>query len=281
MPISRLERLPAELLEHIMVPTLPEDLDVLPDAVGDSKAVPTFDNVLRLIGLQRVSRRLRDLVRALLMSKAGAVLLADVIRYRIYMALRDWHYGCRVEYTEPLCARLLGLAERCADAAGRAAVCAELHEEASMLRGAPKLRELLTATAADARDHTYVRARIRFCASDIDKVRSHQYNDHLDNSSGKYAQYTIRTIIHFAQSADGMWKGAQGVVLWAAAAATTDIPPPLRRLCAVWVQTARPELPMGDPLSWALGASGSIFLRQRIRTLREETRCASLDCVHA
>jgi hypothetical protein len=47
-----LERLPVELLEHIMVPTLPADLDVLPDATGDSKVVPTFDNVLRLIGLQ-------------------------------------------------------------------------------------------------------------------------------------------------------------------------------------------------------------------------------------
>lgn len=273
-----LERLPVELLERIMVPTLPADLDVLADAMGGAKAVPTFDNVLRLIGLQRVSRRLRDLVRALLMSKAGAVLLADVIRYRIYMALRDRHYGCRVGYTGPLRARLLGLAERCTDA-GRPAVCAELHEEASMLRGAPKLSELLTATAADARDHTYVRARIRFCASDIDKVSSHQYNDQLDNTTGNYAQFMIRTIIHFAQSAGGVWKGAQGVVLWAAAA--TDIPPPLRRLCAVWVQTARPELPTGDPLSWALGASGSISLRQRIRALREDTRCASLDCIHA
>jgi hypothetical protein len=284
MPISPLERLPAELLERIMVPTPPADLDVLPGAMGDPKAVPTFDNVLRLIGLQRVSRRLRDLVRDLLMSKAGAVLLADVVRYRIYMTLRGRHHGCRVEYTGALRARLLGLADRCADAAGRAAVCAELHEEATMLGGAPKLREWLIAVAADARDHTYVRARIRFCASDIDAIRSRQYNDQLDNTSGNYAQFTIRTIIHFAQSAGGVWKGAQGVqgaqgvVLWAAAAA--DIPPPLRRLCAVWVQTARPELPTGDPLSWALGASGSISLRQRIRALREDTRCASLDCVH-
>ena len=276
MPI---ERLPAELLERIMVSTPPAGLDVLPDTPGAPKAVPTFDNALRLIGLQCVSRRLRDLVRDLLMSKAGAVLLADVVRYRIYMALRDRHCGCRVGYTGALRARLLELAERCADAAGRPAVCAELHEEATMLGGAPKLRELVIAAAADARDYTYVRARIRFCASDIDAVHSHQYNDQLDNTSGNYAQFTIRTIIHSVQSAGGVWKGAQGVVLWAAAA--TDIPPPLRRLCAVWVQTARPELPTGDPLSWALGASGSISLRRRIRTLREETRCVSLDCVHA
>ena len=267
-PLSPLERLPAELLERILVPMLPADLGVLPDKREGPTPVPTFDSVLRLIGLQRVSRRLRDLVRSLLMSKAGAVLLADAVRHRIYVSLREQHCGCRVGYTEALRGRLLGLADACT-LAGREAVCAELFKEATKI-DAPKLRGRITAAAKDAREFPYVRALLRTHASDIDAANSPQYDDHLDRMSVAYAQHTVRTIINMAT----LWAGT----------ADPSIPPPLRHLCNDWRLHATPSAtlppPTNDYLSRVLGACGSISLRQKLRALREETRCACLDCAH-
>ena len=291
-PLSPLERLPAELLERILVPMLPADLGVLPDKREGPTPVPTFDSVLRLIGLQRVSRRLRDLVRSLLMSKAGAVLLADAVRHRIYVSLREQHCGCRVGYTEALRGRLLGLADACT-LAGREAVCAELFKEATKI-DAPKLRGRITAAAKDAREFPYVRALLRTHASDIDAANSPQYDDHLDRMSVAYAQHTVRTIINmvtlWADVARGAQcagahraAGAQCVVLWAGTA-DPSIPPPLRHLCNDWRLHATPSAtlppPTNDYLSRVLGACGSISLRQKLRALREETRCACLDCAH-
>ena len=266
--------LSTELLERIMVPTPPADLGVLPDKRGGPTPVPTIDSVLRLIGLQRVSRRLRDLVRSLLMSKAGAVLLADAVRHRIYVSLREQHRGCRVGYTEALRDRLLGLADACT-LAGREAVCAELYEEAVAAEGAPMMCSWMIQTAWGPREYVDFREQLRRFASNIDDVRSLRYDDHLDRMSVFCAQDIVRTIIagmapKAGAAQGGMWAGAQRVVLWADTA-EADIPPPLRRLCCAWKLMARQqELP-----------AVSISLRQEIRALCERARCMSPDCVHA
>ena len=291
-PLSMFERtISVQLLERIMVPTPPAGLGVLPDAPGGPKAVPTFDNVLRLIGLQRVSRQLRDLVRDLLMSKAGAILLADAVRYRICISVRGRHSRCRPGYTEDLRDRLLGLAERCTDVAGCSAVCAEIHETATTIVGAPNLRNRITAITADTRDHKRVREQLRICANRIDEVSSLQYYDYLNRLSESCAQNTVRNIISNlaappgAAPGDGaLWAsaapgdgasraGAQRVVLWADVSAGADIPPSLRRLCSGWMRMARAD-------EFALHVVGNPFLREEIRQLASSA-CASPDCIHS
>ena len=290
-PLSMLERtLSVQLLGRIMVPTPPANLGVLPDAPGGPKAVPTFDNALRLIGLQRISRRLRDLVRGLLVSKAGAVLLADAVRHRICISVRGRHSRCRVGYTEDLRDRLLGLAERCTDVAGSSAVCAEIHETATTIVGAPKLRNRITAITADKRDNSRVREQLRICANRIDEVSSLHYSDCLNRLSEFCAQDTVRTIISNlappagaapggaswagAAPGDGASRaGAQRVVLWADVSAGADIPLPLRRLCSGWMRMARAD-------EFALHVVGSPFMREEIRQLASSA-CASPDCIHS
>ena len=263
--------------------------------------MPTFDNALRLIGLQRISRRLRDLVRGLLVSKAGAVLLADAVRYRICISVRGRHSRCRVGYTEDLRDRLLGLAERCTDVAGSSAVCAEIHETATTIVGAPKLRNRITAITADKRDYSRVREQLRICANRIDEVSSLHYSDCLNRLSEFCAQDTVRTIISnlappagaapggasWAGAAPGdgaSWAGAapgdgasragaQRVVLWADVSAGADIPLPLRRLCSGWMRMARAD-------EFALHVVGSPFMREEIRQLASSA-CASPDCIHS
>jgi len=270
--LSPLEFALSVQLARIMVPTLPADLGVLPDR--GPKGMPTCYTVW-LIGLQRVSRRLRDLVRGLLMSKVGVFLLAEAVRYRIYIDIRERHSRCREEYTEPLRDKLIGLTERCTDAAECSAACAELLTEATMLVGAPRLRAWIIATAASgAQNHKYVCEQLRIRASHIDEVLSLRYDQCLDNISKHCAQDTVRIIIDrlapWADAAPG--GGAQRVVLWAAAAGL-DIPPPLRRLCISWMgETQADKLTLQEAVSTTL--------QWRIDERCKMTTCACSDCTH-
>ena len=274
-PLSTFERtLSVQILGRIVEPGPPPGLGVFPDP--GPKAELTFNKALGLIRLQRISRRLRDLVRGLLMSKAGVFLLADAVRYRIYITVRESHSRCREGYTEALRDWLLGLAERCTDVAGSSAACAELLAKATMSVGAPRLRAwIIAAVASGAQDHEHVREQLRRRASNIDGVLSLRYYECLNRVSGYCAQDTVRTIINglapwAADAAPG--GGAQRVVLWAAVAGA-DIPPPLRRLCSGWMGEARAD-------DWALQEVGSTSLQWRIDALCRTTKCACSDCTH-
>jgi hypothetical protein len=88
-------------------------------------------------------------------------------------AIRRQHRACTLEYSLPLRARLLELADKTSDVTEALATREALYEEADKLKSAPRLQEWLYWLCSDAltpENYTYARRQILIIAGSIDDI---------------------------------------------------------------------------------------------------------------
>jgi hypothetical protein len=201
---------------------------------------PDFGDWKSLFKWRLISRRFCKLIDgSVLLATGAAPLLAAAVWTSLYDAIRRQHRACTLEYSLPLRARLLELADKTSDVTEALATRAALYEEADKLKSAPRLQEWLYCLCSNAltpENYTYAREQFRITAGEIDEMNSPKRNAQLESLSHYVTSSILRMLICSGHKSPDLRETPQIIVMWAATSdmAAEDIPYPLRCLCKSW-----------------------------------------------
>ena len=236
MPLGLLG-LPDQILTKILTKVINQSFEFLREMVIER---PDFGDWKSLFKWRRISRRFCKLIDGTVLLATGAApLLAAAVWTSLYDAIRRQHRACTLEYSLPLRARLLELADKTSDVTEALATRAALYEEADKLISAPLLREWLYWLCSDAltpENYTYARKQIHIAAGAIDEMNTPNRNAQVESLSQYVTSSMLRRLICSGHKFPDLRETPQIIVMWAATSdiAAEDIPYPLRCLCKCW-----------------------------------------------
>jgi len=273
--------LPDQILTMVLTNAINQSFEFLGEAIIER---PDFGDWKSLFKWRLISRRFCKLIDgSVLLATGAAPLLAAAVWTSLYDAIRRQHRACTLEYSLPLRARLLELADKTSDVTEALATREALYEEADKLKPAPRLREWLYWLCSDVltpENYTYAQRQIRIIAEEINKMNPPMRDAELESLSHYVTSSILRRLICSGQKFPDLSETPQIIVMWAATSdmAAEDIPYPLRCLCKSWQLAPQQE---GHNLQQGLiGTIHDNAFRQfndQLYVIRR-TKCTFPDC---
>jgi len=273
--------LPDQILTKILTKVINQSFEFLREADIER---PDFGDWKSLFKWRLISRRFCKLIDgSVILATGAAPLLAAAVWTSLYDAIRRQHRACTLEYSLPLRARLLELADKTSDVTEALATRMALYEEADKLTSAVILREWLYWLCSDVltpENYTYAREQIRITAGTIDEMNPPMRNAQLESLSHYVTSSILRRLICSGQKFPDLSETPQIIVMWAVTSdmAAEDIPYPLRRLCKSWQLAPQQEVHnLQQDLIGTIHDNAFRQFNDQLYAIRR-TKCTCPDC---